>query len=233
MKKRISLLMAVALCMLLALPAMATEFVPSISYKDGPGVRTAIQGVRQDLEDGENVTDCVVITSIIAAREKTTDITQESRDLLLEVYEALSDGSMSLPLEGNYVIRELVDISHKQSACVQAADHTHDAQLKQEGFVVSVIFDLGVKAGQEVEVLSYQDGQWAEIVSAVNNGDGTVTCIMEHFCPVAFCLDADAQQGPAATGDVAGQNLLLWIIVLVAALAAIIVLAVNRRKLTR
>ncbi|MBQ2785770.1 MAG: hypothetical protein IJF02_04650 [Oscillospiraceae bacterium] len=36
---------------------------------------------------------------------------------MLDVYKKLSDGTMTLPLEEDYVIRELADLSFKASAC--------------------------------------------------------------------------------------------------------------------
>lgn len=234
MRKMISLLGVLLICATLACPVLAAEntFVPSISYKDGPEIETAIQGEQEKLSEGENVSDCVVVSSITDAKNKTTDIYQENRDLLLEVYEKLSDGSMTLPLDEGYVIRELVDVSHKKTDCVET-EHTHEPDLNKEGIVISVDFDLGVKKTTEVQVLSYHDGQWAPVISVENNGDGTVTCVMEHFCPVVFCVDADAEVVPPQTGDNAGTELILWSVLLVVSLLAIVCLAVYRRKFAR
>ena len=113
MKKIISLVLVLVVCLSLACPAFAAEttFVPSISYKDGPDADSA------KLKD-ENVGSCLVITSITEAKNKATDITQEDRDLLLDVYDQLKTGAMKLPLENNkYVIRELVDVNFKANAC--------------------------------------------------------------------------------------------------------------------
>lgn len=235
MRKMMSLLVALLICMSLACPVLAAEntFVPSITYKDGPDVETAVQGDKEKIGEGENVSDCVVISSITDAKEKTTDISQESRDLLLEVYEKLSDGSMTLPIEEGYVIRELVDVNHKLVECVGKDDHSHDPELKKEGVVISVKFDLGVKADTDVAVLSYHGGEWAPVLSVVNNGDGTITCVMEHFCPVVFCVDADAELLPPQTGDNSGVELIGWSVLLVVALLAIVCLAVFRRKFAR
>lgn len=67
-------MVAVVVCMVLACPVFATNdtFVPSISYKDGPDVDKAVL-------DGGSVADCLVITSVRQATEKTTDIYQEER----------------------------------------------------------------------------------------------------------------------------------------------------------
>lgn len=225
MKRFLSLMVALLVCLSLACPAFAAEttFVPSITYKDEPDI--------EDVEmDGENAGGCLVVSSISDAKNKSTDISQEDRDLLLDVYDKLEDGSMKLPLENDeYVIRELVDVSFKQTTCVDA-EHGHKEWLAQEGNTISVTFDLGVARGTEVVVLVYIDGEWKPIESVVNNGDGTVTCVFEDICPVAFCVESDKADVPAQTGDTMGQNLILWVVLMVASLAAIIVLMVRRRK---
>ena len=214
MRKILSVLMVLVLCMAMAAPAMAAKdsFVPSIGYKDGP-----------EIVDGDLV-DCLEVTSIEEAQKKETDISQEARDLLLEVYEALTDGSMTLPLENDqYVIRDLVDVSFTPG-CDEA--HDHKGWLAQEDTSIEVTFDLGVAAGEAVTVLAYVNGQWVE-VPCINNGDGTVTCEFEDICPVAFCVRNTTP--PAQTGDAEGRMLALWVVLMVASLAAVIALVVRRR----
>ena len=41
---------------------------------------------------------CVIVTTVEQAKKKETDISQEDRDLLQEIYEKLVDGSMTLPV---------------------------------------------------------------------------------------------------------------------------------------
>ena len=223
MKKLIVFVMAVVLCMSMVLPVCAAEqeFVPSITYKDG---LVAIKATM----NGEGVSDCIVVTSIKEAKEQTTDIYQDARDELLEVYAKLEDGSMKLPLEGEYVILELVDISFAKSACVENTEHEHEAWLKEEGNTVTI--DLGhLSKGLDLVVLSYNDGQWTEIKNVTNNGDGTYTCEFEHFCAVAFCVEADALEEAPATGD--SSNVLLWLgLMLAAGAALVVVLMANRRR---
>lgn len=226
MKKIFSLIAVLVMCLAMVAPAVvsADTFVPSISYKDGPEVESA------EMEN-EDVANCVVVTSVLAAQEKTTDIFQEDRDLLLEVYAKLADGSVKLPLAEYYVIRELVDVSFKKVECIDP-EHTHEDDLAEEGVTITIDFDLGVKASTEVVVLSYHDGEWAPIKSVVNNGDGTVTCEFEHFCPVAFCVQEGAESGPSQTGDAMAKTLYIWVAVLAVSLVALVVLFVVlfRRK---
>ncbi len=225
MRRIICLLTVMLLCAAAVLPgaAFADGFVPSVSYKDGPII---VEGILSE----ENVEDCLVVTSILAAENKTTDIPQEDRDLLLDIYAKLSDGSMKLPLEGDYVIRELVDIGFKQSACIDPS-HVHADELAKPEVNITVTLDLGIGKDVDVQVLHYHDGAWQSVKSVVNNGDGTLTCVFEHFCPVAFCVEESVvDNGPAQTGDVAGRQLSLWMSVMVLSAAAAAALVVGRRK---
>ena len=222
MKKFICLLLALVMCMALACPAMASEsvFVPSIGYKDGPKI--------EDAElDGEDVGDCLVVTTITEAEEKTTDIYQEDRDLLLEVYEELLDGSMELPLEEDYVIRELVDVSWKKSTCVEE-EHGHKEWLQEEDTTITITFDLGVGADVEVIVMIYLDGEWVMAEEVINNGDGTVTVVFQDICPVAFCVERRYE--PPKTGDAAADKLYVFALLLAVSAAGLIGLLIWRKK---
>lgn len=195
-------------------------FVPSIPYKDGPDI--------EDTEmDGEDVGDCLEITTVTEAREKTTDISQESRDLLLEVYEELKDGEMELPLDEDYVVRELIDVSWKESTCIEP-EHGHKEWLEEEDTTLTVTFDLGVGPDEEVIVLVCIDGEWVEAVSVINNGDGTVTVVFADICPVAFCVEKRYE--PPKTGDEAGNQLYLYAGILGAAALGLVGLVIWRKK---
>ncbi len=224
MRRLICLAFAVMLCMSLACPAFAANFVPSISYKDGPELVSAEM-------NGESVGDCLVVTSILEAEEKKTDITQEERDLLLEVYQKLSDGSMKLPLEEDHVIRELVDVSFKKTAC-RDPQHGHMEWLDQENTSIKITFDLGVAKNDDVTVLSYTDDTWEVIENVVNHGDGTVTVEFEHFCPVAFCLPVQ-EQPPVATAPKTGDQSWLWMTAMVISGLALVALLAVRPKMKK
>lgn len=230
MTRIMSLLAALLLCFCLCVPAMAAEgsFVPSIDYKNGPEIIDA------EMED-EDMVPCLVVTSIPEARNKATDIYQEDRDLLLAVYDALSNGSMTLPLEGDYVIRELVDVSF-MIPCDEKDPHKE--QLAQAGVSVDITFDLGIAADENVVAMVYvnnskartADYSWQR-VDLVNHGDGTVSGTFEDICPVVFCVGGELP--PAQTGDIAGQNLILWVVLMAVSCVAVVVLLINRRKFMR
>lgn len=220
MKKFICLLAAIAVtaCMSTAVFADTGSFVPSITYKDGPDIESAVL-------EGEDVSACLIVSSITEAREKSTDITQEARDLLLQVYEELSSGTMKLPIENDYVIRELVDVSFRLTTCEQTG-HGHMQWLDQDDTDITVRFDLGVDADTTVTVMTYRDGLWEPIKSVTNLGDGTLLCVFEHLCPVAFCVETEKTSGgetPAPTGD----SIALWAALMTVSAAAVVTL---RRK---
>lgn len=229
MKKIICLATTLVLLASMGLSVLAaTGFVPSITYKDGPKMIWAKFG-----ED--DVSDCVVVTSIKQATEKTTDITQAERDHLLGVYDKLKNGTMTLPIDEDYVIRELVDVNFKYEACRQKPD-THGDKLKElneTDKTLTVKFNLGVSAGTEVIVMTEGNGQWEKVKKVVNNGDGTVTVEFEHLCPVVFAVK-ESQSGttPPQTGDESGKYLPLWIGTMAlsgVALAVLVVIALKKK----
>lgn len=219
MRKLLSMVIALVLCLSLAVPAYAAgNFVPSITYKDGPDIEDSIM-------DGKDVTGCLVVTSIAGAKNKTTDITQDERDLLLDIYKKLNSGEMKLPIANDeYVIRELVDVSFAYNGCV--VTHTHEEWLEKEGNTIVVDFNLGVKSSADVIVLVYVDGQWVKAESVVNRGYGIVSAEFEEIGPVAFCVRVEDQIAPPKTGDTNASDIMLWGGVLLGSVAALLILLV-------
>lgn len=240
MKRILCVVLAIVTCFALACPAFAAEgeFVPSITYKPSPEIvpekdpngEDAV-GVVKD-KDG-NIIDyvygpCLVITPVSEA-ETSTLIPQDAKETLLDVYEALSTGMMALPYD-----KYNADLNPKEMAIRDLFDASwlcadHPIMVAPEGVTVTVTFDLGVDANEAVYCMTYMDSQWAPIVSVKNNGDGTVTCVFEDFCPVAFSVRSKTP--PSQTGDEVGRTMYIWIAVMVASAAAVVVLlAVGRRR---
>lgn len=223
MKQIVALILALVLILAVAAPAFAAgTFVPSVSYKDGPEIEDAEM-------DGQKVDACLIVSSVADAKNKTTDIGQDDRDQLVEVYDALLGGTMKLPIEEDHVIRDLVDVSFAETGCV-GQNHGHEEWLAQPGNTVTVTFDLGVAKSEEVFVMVYVDGQWVPAEKVINNGDGTVTVVFEDICPVAFCVVDDKVDGPAQTGDAEGQDIFQWIVIMIASVISMVALTVHRRK---
>lgn len=239
MKRMISLLVVLVLCIGFACPVYADEFVPSISEKDSPSV---VPGKDPDgkpiigriLKDGEVIgyvyEDCLVITPVSKAKTSTL-IPDAAEVLLLDVYAQLNSGAMKLPYEkisdkldpSKMVIRELFDASWL------CGDHPEE--VAPAGMVVEITFDLGVGKDTTVYTMSYKNSQWNPIVSTKNNGDGTVTCVFEDFCPIAFSVQQGSNVPPSQTGDTA--DLTLWIVLLAVSALALVAVVAFRRKIVR
>lgn len=198
-------------------PIESAEFVPSITYKDGLEIKDIESNIEIDGGSswGSGIDECVVVTSIAQAIEKTTDVSQDDRDLLLSVYEKLARDEMELPIVDDYVIRDLVDISFEYEDCRCIEEHGHkDDCLAQEGVTLTITFEMDVAADENVIVMSYVNEEWNPIKRVDNNGDGTVTCVFEDICPVAFVVAQDEaateNQSDAVSAEADGQNTGLW-----------------------
>lgn len=232
MKRLISFVTVLVICLSLACPAFATTVVidvaPSINAKGAPSATFSFRDANGELVD---ITSCVVVSSVLDAKNKTTDITQEERDLLLDLYDDLSDGSMTVPVKAGYAIRDLIDVSFKFEACREVADHNRkDLQLKEEGVVLVADFELGVAAGTQVAVQTYIDGEWKDIESVEVLANGVVRCVFEDICPVVFAVKASADAANPDTGDTAGNNMMLYVGIMAACAAGLVALVVLRRK---
>ena len=149
MKKFFSVLIALVICLSSAISVLAAgdEFVPSISYKGSPDI------VEIEDEDGNKhiaiIIDgdeklvayvdehCLVITPVSEA-EESKDIPEDAKKQLLDLYEGLKDGTITIPYElvssdidpDKMVIRDLFDASW---LC-----EDHPKLLAEEGNVIEI-----------------------------------------------------------------------------------------------
>jgi len=236
MKKFVSSLLVLMLCVVLACPVFADKFVPSIGEKDAPEMVGEIELYDQygNFVTSDHDEHCIVITPVSEA-ETSTEIPEENKELLLDVYEELSDSNTKLSEvlgvlndqvedvlgagkdADDLVVKDLFDI---YICCEELEEH-----LAEDGNYVELTFDINVEKDTYVGVTVYVDGEW-KVVPAVNNGDGTITCKFEEVCPVAFMVPA----GGVQTGDVSGGQIGLWCAVCAVSVAAIAALLVVRHK---
>lgn len=220
MKRIVTAIIAIVMVLSLSCAAFAAEneFVPSISEKGAPAIVSAVL-----VKDGEVIATleqaCLLITSV--AEAPTSELLpEEAKNLLLNVYNELVAGTMTLPTDKNeeLVIRDLVDLS---VICEE-----HAAMLAEEGVSLQVTFTLGAAASDVIKVMSYKNEAWG-VVETVNNGDGTVTATFEHLCPVAFAVSTmnDADD----TGDAFRTELIFWMVAMFASAAALVVVTVRRK----
>ena len=237
MKRAIALTVVLMMCIVLAVPAFATEFVPSITYKGAPELVTYVNDngdvvIGRILDENGNVLDeihehCLVVTPVSRAKTSTL-IPDEAEQMLLYVYDELND-DMQIPYDkfnagldaSKMVVRDLFDASW---LCPE-----HPDMVAPKGVVIELTFNLGVGKNTTVYTSSYKNNEWNPIISTTNNGDGTVTCVFEDFCPIAFSVPYGSDVPPAQTGDPA--DITLWVTLMaVSAVALGAVIVFSRRK---
>lgn len=236
MKRLLCFSLVLLLSIAMICPAFAADdtFVPSISYKDYPQIvigEDDVIGVVRDQETGEILDNiyagCLVITPLSKVHT-STEIPEPARQMLLHVYEKLSDGSMQIPAEkleaglepDEVTVRELFDLSW---LC-----EDHPEMVAPQGVVFEVTLRVNVDEDQQVYAMTYKNDQWNPIVNVVNNGNGTVTCTFEDLCPVAFIVGADKDVPPA--GDMFNVEAFGWLALMVGAAVTLTFVLFQRRK---
>lgn len=217
MKRFLALAFVLMLTFVLACPVFATDFVPSISYKDSPELVAGDDGNYGTATDGDGNNlhtvehDCLVVTPIALVDESEL-IPEDAAEELKAVYAFLKDTPDYFG--DDVVVRELFDVSI-------LCEELNNA-LAPEGNTMDLTFNIGIAADEEIWAKVKVDGEWID-VPVVNNGDGTVTCTFEAVCPVVF-LTGKVVAPPAQTGDT--TNLVLYGVLMAVSLIAIVALVV-------
>ncbi len=239
MKKVICIMIALVICMSLTVPVLAAGegFVPSISEKDGPVIVPTEDEQGNPVlapvvgQDGEVLDyaeeDCLVITPISKA-DTSEEIPDASKTVLLTIYDQLKDGTMKIPYEELFSAKDTDEIVIRDLVDVTWLCEDHPDMLAPAGVTTKFTFDLGVGKNDEVFVMTYKRDEWHAAQSVKNNGDGTVTCEFEEFCPVAFAVRVKDETMPPKTGDDA--NLGLWVGLLVVSAVALTAVLTFRKK---
>lgn len=257
MKKIITLVCALLVCVSVTGTAAAEVFTASVEQKGAPAVveimdeagNSAIAALSGNLpEDLVLVSgDCLVITAVADA-ESSDRIPDASQQALLEVYNGLRDGSIAVPfaeLDAEHadalVVRDLFDISWTGS---EGSDF--EKLLDAEDVFLEMTFALEIEADAKVYVMVYKNNAWQQIDQVTNNGDGTITCVFDHLCPVAVVvenneaveaasLSAERAQGANPSQDTEAEetsegNLLLWVGILAASVLGLTVLLAGKKR---
>lgn len=222
MKKALTTVIVLLICVSLVCSVSAAEFVNSISYKDHPDIVETEDGYVGVLNDpdgnpiGNLEEGCIKITSV-----SDPDAPQS----LLDVYEALKDGTMKIPYgdDNDWVVRDLFNIT------ILCKEH---AEMLKNGNKLDITLNLGVSAGTKVNVMLYVDGAWRS-VAATNNGDGTVTLSLDAVGEIAISVPASTNVTNPNTGDTTGNGVLVWGVVMAIAALALVILLVKRRNVVR
>lgn len=253
MKKVICLILSVMFSLSLAVPAFAAVFTASVENKQAPEVveitdeegNVAVATLIGNLPEGMQLVsgDFLVVTAVADA-ESSYQIPEVSQQALLEVYTGLQDGSILVPFEQldeanapNLVIRDLFDVSW-----VDVDGNDIGKLLDAEDVFLEMTFDMKVAADAKVYVMVYKNDAWQQIQQVTNNGDGTITCVFEHLCPVAVIVEAEetveTEEIVEAANVVADSgmetssngNMTLWIVIMAAALLTFVALLVSRKR---
>lgn len=259
MKRIIACIVALMVCAALALPVAASTFTPSVTYKDAPEIVPVPDGGtdsegnpawgivwKDDIDFDYIYEGCLIITSVAEA-STSTEIPEDAKNLLLDVYDKLNSGDMKLPYDKlgldaeDMVIRDLFDASF---LCGDGNFTVNHPEMLKNGALLEITFDIGAGASDKIYAMTYADGAWNPVVKTVNNGDGTVTCLFSQVCPVVFCVDTSDDGGSGGngggtdkpsdpddddnskTGDV---DMTLWIVLGSVSLVAVVALAVVYR----
>ncbi|MBP3633289.1 MAG: hypothetical protein J6J43_01810 [Oscillospiraceae bacterium] len=277
MKKLLSMLLVVVLCLSMTATVLAAEddFVPSITYKPMPefageraddgclligyledesgneiaGVHVRpngtiyIDGLHEDGMEEDHA--CLVVTPLADA-ETDPKIPEESRELLLWVYQQILEQGMNFfadcpELAGAVTAVLGEDATINDLVVLQLYDVTVlcdelEEYLEPEGTTICLDFDLQLDPETFVSVLAYKGGKWNMIEDVEILEDGSVTCTTyENFCPVAVLVPADDAADVAAvqapdTGDALTDRAVVWASVMGASLIAIVALVLVLRK---
>ncbi len=214
MKKLLSCALALLLLFAVAMPVFAEkdDFVGSIEAKGAPDYTVV------SVPDGMDGYKVVVIPlSEAAADSEVKKVYGEMSANGYDLTKAFGDAAKGM------IVKDLFEI--------YLEPETANKMLEGDGTTITVNFKLGVPAGEKVLGFTYNDGKWNEIAKCENKGDGSVDATYEHFCPCAFLISETAAK-PAdpipTTGD--NRNLVIWSVVMVAAVAGIAALAIVYRR---
>lgn len=194
MKKIISLVLAMIMVFAMGATAFAANFTDSV--EDSFGAINA-----RILDHGEFVEGivfgrkCLIVTHISEADSAIPELAEEMA-ILKDVYKKLLSGEMKIPYEKagfNSANMDLIDLYDATFLCQE-----HPEMLKPEGVVIEITFRVNVEKGENVCVMIYKNNEWIPAESVKNNGDGTVTCVFEHLCPIAFAVETGSESGSSA-----------------------------------
>ena len=269
MKRWMSILTALLICLSLAVPAFAAEvdYVPSITAKpapelDGTGADADGLPVIEVKDENKEVVHTspvqhLFITSVAEVMgDDPVAISEEKVEALKEAYTVLDDPDLNI-FELVPELAEIVEAGVKEMVVMDLFDVTIvneelEQHLNKDGHTIELTFDVNVPADQAVYVMVFKENKWQLIESAVNNGDGTVTCVFEHFCPVAILTvppvvaeetepateaaaepEAPAQtqpQTPAVQEEAPAGSFPWWIILIVIVVAVLIPVLKSKKK---
>lgn len=218
MKKVLScMLMVVLLTFSISMVASGVGFVPSVSYKPAPEIVDIVDHAHKD---------CIIITPISKVKESTV-LTQEKKDAIFVQYERLSDPDTKISelvaeFKNDLVVKDLFDVT---ILCSELNEN-----IKKDGFTFDIVLKTPLGNDDQIYAMFYVDGKWTK-VPVINNGDGTITLTLFDEGIIALMVPAeDVDMQVPETGD--NSNTLMWMVIMLASLALIVVLVIVNRRIT-
>ena len=270
MRKVLSILTVLLICLSLAVPAFAAEevYVPSITAKPAPELDQSTQDAtgipviqvkdeKQEIVHVSPIENLVVTPVANVMADEEVRISEEAQEILKEAFETLDTKGVEVFEEVPELVQLIqeADIKVEDLVVMDLFDVTIlneelEEYLNVEGNTIELTFAMNLPADQEVYVMVFKNSQWILAESAVNNGDGSVTCAFEHFCPVAILTapvvtveetepavevapEAETETQPAAPEAPAVQEQSAsfpWWIILVVAVVVIVLIVVKGKK---
>lgn len=202
--KTISLFLVVAvLAALLAVPASAVSFTPSVEGKEAPSVTTVtdasgsrVAALIHDADGNEvaGVTEGNLIVTPVSGADQAEENISEALTKAYEQIQAAEDLTELVPdlekrLQGtgvsvaDLVVRDVFDVT----VTGDYADY-----LAEDGNTITVRFNLGLDPDALLLVLhNYSGSDWEAIADerVVRNADGSVDVTFDSLSPVAFVVD--------------------------------------------
>ena len=217
MKKLALFLSALMLFTMLAVPASAVTFTPSVEQKPAPTVETMtdesgneaaaiIRDANGNEVHGVDAGD-LIVTPFAALAQAAQDISE----MLSNAFEQIQDSDSVADLVpdvdldevlrqrgstanvGDLVVRDLFDVSVTGTAM---------EYLAQEGNNITLRFDLGIAPSASLLVFhNYEGSNWEVIDNdrVVINADGSVDVTFDSLSPVAFVVDSTETDTSATT----------------------------------
>lgn len=200
MKKVLSLVMALALILGLAVPAFATNFVPSIENKGAPEFVFLGEDAEPSHGNSKNILgyvvdgngnaidtayeDCIVIYSLKDILDLETDIPEDIRAGVRDIYADFIAGDHKPSEFSEELNAEVAKIfgEGKNADMLVIRDIFDIAvscdnlkqQLEPEGTTIALTLDVDIPADGYVAMLAYKNNEWVMVEKIVNNNENDI-----------------------------------------------------------
>lgn len=204
MRKGMQLISILLIIAMLAIPAGAASFTPSVEQKGAPTLSEltdesgkSVAAIVTDAEGKEVMSvssDSVTVTSVADIQEAPEEVQAAMEEAYKSISESKSlevaapalvdalEESESVLTVSDLVVRDLIHVAVDEDV----------AKAMEEGASITLKFDMGMEPDELLIVMVYVDGEWividADKVEIHENGEVTVT-FDGKLGPVAFVVE--------------------------------------------